>query len=413
VLFHPSTDACFIILWRFNVRYIATPIAGGGAIEDRPSLINKKIRALKKSYPHAYYEYQAPRSPKPELENVFSYQSAINYRNEVLLPTIHKIDTENTRSIPTGRYEDMKGGVKKKFDPSTGMVIAGDRGVGRGDYKKEDLVSGRVYQEDVYKYTSHQEALDENLDVANTAKLDQFRRENPNLRTRFTGRDVDLDQMRRVSIYGNIGDGGQYNTRLSEFILEDQGASEAELVSCIHQIVKIHEFLYLCKVVHGDMHMGNIKVIRTPESVLLKAFDFGKSKVKSLEKNYTRTDLRYLLLKKAVSGSFETFKRNTWRSSTSKEMTKHYPLHKASSLLIKTFHPSSFPEMLIDSKIQEYGSQLLDNLESIRLNKINVAEQNIDREILCIQRMFELFSNQLVNCIYQVPCKIGGGSDFS
>jgi hypothetical protein len=95
------------------------------------------------------------------------------------------------------------------------------------------------------------------------------------------------------------------------------------LWSIIHQVIKIHEILYLAKIIHGDMHAGNIKVILVNDGdkntgVVVKAFDFGKSIFKKADANYSRQDLQYLIETRAIGGALgslpedETVKAKTW-----------------------------------------------------------------------------------------------------
>lgn len=381
-------------------------------LEDVPSEINQRLidhaevcmgkNHNKKLYQHCDYDYVHPAilpHRGDQFLAVFNYDDAIKYRNETILPQLHKVDNEQTKKIPTSKYSEAKGGVKKKFFPEQGMVVAGDKDTARGDYEKEDAVFDRVDGEDAFKYLSFQEKIGDHEDDDG---FQQFLQNNPKLK------NLEKSQMRRVSIYGSLNPediGRQYHCTLEKFILEhDQHEpKEDELISAIHQIIKIHEFLYLQKITHGDMHMGNIKVIRVEDGVLLKAFDFGKSVTKSLNRNYTRTDLRYLLLKKAVSGGLETFKRNVVRKDSSSAQQKHYPLHRVTALLIKQFHPSSFTVEATHGRIELYGKQLLQNLENARATGID-DYQPLQR--MAIRKMFELFSNQIVHAMYQLPVAV-------
>jgi len=402
----------------------------GEGIVDRPSLINDRLKAHarvcqakgdnKKIYPHSDFTPLANQDAPAGLEEVFSYLDALNHRNNVILPLLQALNGGEKGQIPTSRYVEARGGVKKKFFPDQAVVVAGDLKTAIGDYAKEDQVFNRAGGGvlDPHRYLSFQESLegqqgrDQDED---TRRLQLF--QETNAADDHSG--IRRTQMRRVSVYGGFSDRGtrinnQYYCTLENFVREDRHApTQAELVSAIHQIVAIHSFLYLKRIKHGDMHMGNIKVIRVDQGVLLKAFDFGKAKVKSLEKNYTRDDLRYLLFKKAIGSSsgvlnfFETKSRAN-RGEEHEKQLKHYPLHKISKYLIDNFdlpygeavESRKYMEYL-DGRIQRYGNQLMENLKSSRV--VGIGPKNVYEPIQtdAIRNMFELFSNQIVCNLYQ------------
>ena len=147
------------------------------------------------------------------------------------------------------------------------------------------------------------------------------------------------------------------------------------------------------------MHMGNIKVIRNSDGVLLKAFDFGKAEIKKTtffknQRSPSRDDLRYLINKRAVSGRLETFKRNTWRKEDHEDQAKHYPLHKVCKLLSQKYLKRTNVGInydYVERKITQYGAPFLDNLELIRSATMSDANR-----VLAIRGMFSVFSNQIV-----------------
>lgn len=392
-------------------------IQNGTPVIARPSEIVSAIFGAKgwRGYvgitytPH--YDISIPRNV---FDSSFVYDTAISWRNEVILPKVHAISREQNDQIglvPMSAYKDAKGGVKKKFFPKHGVVVAGDAKTAKGDYSKEDAASERLAETDEakFEYTSFQKEMDLN-EPTNRSRLTAF------LRTNTWNSDantVKLEQMRRVSIYGGFGafDSGesdQYHTTLERFVLDvgsqdpekpDQHPTEAELISAIHQMMKIHEYLYLNNITHGDMHMGNIKVIRNSDGVLLKAFDFGKAEIKKTtffknQRSPSRDDLRYLINKRAVSGRLETFKRNTWRKEDHEDQAKHYPLHKVCKLLSQKYLKRTNVGInydYVERKITQYGAPFLDNLELIRSATMSDANR-----VLAIRGMFSVFSNQIV-----------------
>jgi hypothetical protein len=400
-----------------------------GSIANRPSDITKSLIKAQGFRSFIDIEYLPVRGSRvgDDVWNLsYSYHLAIDHRNKVILPAIHAITKQENDQIglvPTTAYGDAKGGVKKKFFPAHGVVVAGDSNTAKGDYKKEDQASSRLAEaeENEFEYASFQKTIDD--DELNRQRLKQFLLKNANDND---AKSVKLDQMRRVSIYGGFNDfdsTGQYHTTLERFVNDyksgasdkpDQHPTEFELVSCIHQLIKIHEYLYINKITHGDMHMGNIKVIRNKSGVLLKTFDFGKAEVKSTtffgrtERSPSRDDLKYLINKTAVSGRFETFKRNTWRSEDHIDQAKHYPLHKLCNLLSKKFiveaRRDPRDDFTVDGRISTYGNQLLENLNLIRADQ---ALSSGDRD-KAVRGMFCVFSNQIVTgALYGDPSPFG------
>jgi len=397
--------------------------SGSGTWTDRPSNINNSIlRSGFVSYIDIVYEPGAQAHVPVDVWNdAYVYNRAIQYRNEVILPNVRAIERgEQNPEIglaPTTLYSAARGGVKKKFFPRQGVVVAGDRNTATGDYRKEDDAYQRLVtetnqdQESTFQYASFQKKMDQDDRGVNDGRLRKFLATN---RADSKANSVNLSQMRRVSIYGGIdpflaGQATQYHTTLERFVNDcliqgadpDQQPKECELISCIHQVIKIHEYLYLNKITHGDMHMGNIKVIRYDQGVLLKAFDFGKAEIKSATKwkaqrSPSRDDLRYLIEKTAVSGHIETFKRNTWRKENDPSQLKHYPLHKICRLLSQEYlrRPSPGHDYnYIEGRISIYGKQLLDGLGNIRNDRTIVDEV---RRANAIRGMFSVFSNQIV-----------------
>ncbi|WP_158998142.1 hypothetical protein [Pigmentibacter ruber] len=157
------------------------------------------------------------------------------------------------------------------------------------------------------------------------------------------------------------------------------------IINIIHQLFYIHYCLYVAKIQHGDMHMGNIKLIIDNNGFpIIKAFDFGKSKIITGQ-DFDFKDLKYLLDRIAVSGRLETFKRNTIRSEDSSEQQKHYPLHKFLKLFISGSKSNDLS--LLNSFIHDISSELLHQLQGRK----NSAEQ---------LENFEAASNEFVSVLF-------------
>ena len=137
------------------------------------------------------------------------------------------------------------------------------------------------------------------------------------------------------------------------------------VVQMIHQLVYIHYCMYIGEIQHVDLHMGNIKIIIDNNLFpIIKAFDFGKSKnVNSSNDNLK--DLNYFISRKAVSGLFETIKRNKLREADSIEQMKHYPLHRLSCLLLN-HQKNKFTEQEFIHYIEKMGKEFLVYLKNLQ-----------------------------------------------
>jgi len=417
----------------------------GRLIKDVAGNINNKIKSVNaganefRGYIYIEYDPKEVLATIPEnVHPVFTYEHALELRNDIVYPMLEQLAGGIIGAMPNREndvYSLAAGGDKKKFFPDHGVVIAGNKKTAEGDYKREDGVSGWLgsnsntyshYNSDKdLGYVSFQKEIID--DAENEENLKAFV-DNEGNKGNKNIRGLQLKQVRRVSLYGSYKDrlareDLQYHTTLDKFIIpvvypdstwDDHKPTEVELVSCVHQIIKIHEYLYLNKITHGDMHMGNIKVIRNKDGVLLKAFDFGKANKinnkiyrKMDAKNYTRADLKYLLEKKAVSGFYETIKRNTIRSQNDTRQLKHYPLHKVCMALSfryfnvkekdryngdekKKYNASNFVD--VEYEIGQYSKEFLSNLEMIRKSKLCTRDMQ-----LAIKGMFSVFSNQIVS----------------
>lgn len=212
----------------------------------------------------------------------------------------------------------------------------------------------------------------------------------------------------------------------------------ANLWSIFHQIVHIHYLLLSNHARHGDMHMGNIKaiVVNTDghEGVVVKAFDFGKAKYKSGRNDFDLADLEYLLLRKAVSGYWETRKRHdrengdihrTDLSLVDRRDHKHYPIHqillaialrnKHSKLLgNRVAHSNEFDRQCyfgspadeifvrnrINSFVESHGRAFLEHLSANAPSETRSATER-EREDAALRASFAMFANTLVQHYYE------------
>lgn len=246
------------------------------------------------------------------MASFYEYIKHVVDFNGMLKPKI----LDNRRLI----FEDLSGGVNKKFDPSMGRVIT-MRNNARSDYTKEDSVKSvlenncytpsflKGVDKSYYEYfISFQNSLDDS-DVV----IDLHGRERADFR--------------KVSIYQNMNSSGYL------YINERQ-----QLFSCIHQLMFIHFILFVNRIKHGDMHMKNIKWIKfnknNKDYFSIKAFDFGHAAVNCSGVVGSRyTDINYLFRlksqKKSIIGYFEgrSRRQDYLGNRNPGRMEKHFPLH--------------------------------------------------------------------------------------
>lgn len=161
------------------------------------------------------------------------------------------------------------------------------------------------------------------------------------------------------------------------------------VVQMIHQLVYIHYCMYNAQIQHGDLHMGNIKLIIDNQGFpVIKVFDFGKSKLVNSISNQMK-DLEYFFCRQAVSGILETFKRNKLRNDKSTEQLKHYPLHRLSSLLLRN---KGMNENELFNYIDTSGREMIEILKSIQ--KSPPKHQSL-------RMLFQSFSNNIVKIFYE------------
>ena len=343
--------------------------------------------------------------------------------------------------LPDSAARTVGDSVKKKFFPNQGMVAATDKvafGTGKGtdigDYGREDKVRD-VLKDDgsnPLSFFSYQMpiAVSEEADSQDQINLLNFL-ENSDFKGVSSAANF-----RRVSLYGRgmnedaeLYDRPLINTDFKKYLFAMAGINpdnathhhKSSLISCFYQIMKIHEILYLNRITHGDMHMGNIKVIIVNDQqninnkgVVVKTFDFGKAGFKTGADNYTRKDLEYLIKKDTVSGSLEGLRRHVWRAQynplrfnwagkenegiwhfgkKSKTQEKHYPLHHL-FLVLAHLDKRDLNESTVSNFIKRYGVPFLDYLGRARLNPRDARSARFKPdEKAAIEKSFELFSN--------------------
>ena len=190
------------------------------------------------------------------LQNVTSYASFDS------VTTALSLQQEFTRMAPTATYTDLDvtrlnglwgtlpGGVHKKYSPADRWVFA-DKDGGGGDYANEDQAMGALGNN---AYFSYQHPLTHNVTNQQHRRLRAV--SNYSLNAAHVPAPVADTMNNQIAIFN-----GQHNkTR-----------------DAIYQMLKIHHELYESRIMHGDMHMGNIKVLEGANTVFVKAFDFGKA----------------------------------------------------------------------------------------------------------------------------------------
>jgi hypothetical protein len=377
----------------------------------------------------------------------YSYRRFLQDRNNIQIAR-RVIELEGGR-LPNANSRVIGESVKKVFLPNEGLVaapkkIAFGTWTQAGDYNNENSAMGRLGaheetggMDNPLAFFSYQQVLedvtrDEEGSIANFAGKTVAGRRNLGGWGWTVGKtpQVHFNQsnlFRRVSLYGRADQADTFlfardliNTDVNKYLGSIEEYLECEdnfnmypqeyliknLWSLIHQMIRIHELLYLAKMVHGDMHAGNIKVIvangvngEGPHGIIVKAFDFGKAQFKRQTENYTRVDLEYLIQKKAVSGASESFLRNTWRKKTSDKMVKHYPLHKALvTLAAVEGKQGQLNTTTIDAFIKSVGDKFLAYLGSARLAPAQTIGDPAKKayQVSAISNAFEVFANRLV-----------------
>jgi hypothetical protein len=328
----------------------------------------------------------------PRLVTADSLDQAVSYR-------IRRTDLSGRIMAVTKGLPDSApiiGGVHKKFSPEHGLVWAA-KDTGMSDFPKETNMKGQLGNVNL---ASGHPIRDIFFSFQNTLDLKEYPDRGPaphqqNIR------------YRRVSVYGALDLASSPNhlpnriagkTSLNDYMpklveykrkyADDPNALRvlrSGISHIIHQLVYIHYYMYKANIQHGDLHMGNIKIIIDNAGYpVIKAFDFGKSKI-ARPGNGSTQDLQYFCCRTAVSGFFETFKRNTWRSDDSEKQMKHYPLHRLCMVLLDGI----FTTTEINARINAYGEALIKYLRrgSIPPEKTRMA--------------FRGFSDEVVSLFYQ------------
>lgn len=354
-------------------------------------------------------------------------------RREELAGGLNPLDVNG---LPQRGTQTTSNSKQKKVIPALALVVVKSD---RSDYKKEDaafarLGGGGAGGAEDESWFSFQKALsaEQSAQLGNVS-LAWKKPTRPGEAVEYTNVTVPAKNLRRFSVHGGtekptaaslVAPGDKNMTLLDylQFVLETYRTSTIprdeqiqNLWSCLHQVIAIHRILYLKRMTHGDMHMGNIKVIvvnrGVDRGVICKAFDFGKYESSS---DYTRTDLRYLIDRTAVprhlgNSSIETNKRRArWEQErgnatiprTQRTDWKHYPLHRIIEVLLHLHDSPLTPgnERYYDSRIEglvsECGTGFLDSLGRARKPSKRANEEEMLVE--AVTRSFEMFANLLV-----------------
>ncbi|WGL60723.1 hypothetical protein QEJ31_03785 [Pigmentibacter sp. JX0631] len=313
----------------------------------------------------------------------FGFRKVIQQR---ILTSANSLAGRSKAFLPGVSTEVMQiGGKHKSFDADRALVYAKTPSAMQ-DFSKEKLIKEAL---NVLETKDHLKIRDLFFSFQNEV---------------ISNDNFDYSRHRRVSIYETRSFFSELPTQndkdsslFSYYLLLKKSAPQLNLIennieklkiftiNIIHQLFYIHYCLYVAKVQHGDMHMGNIKLIIDNNGFpILKAFDFGKTKIISGQ-DFDFKDLKYLLERLAVSGRLETFKRNTIRKEDSSEQQKHYPLHKFLNLFINNNRTNDLS--LLNSFITDISNNLLTQL---KMHK-GSAEQ--------IEN-FEIAANELVSIIF-------------
>ncbi|MCP4181152.1 MAG: hypothetical protein GY756_25585 [bacterium] len=271
------------------------------------------------------------------------------------------------------------GGKHKKFIKELGLVYATSN-KGLLDFPKED-----AFKESILQLSHDDNILPGKIyfSFQNELSKEELKDiEGPKQRHQPS-------RYRKVSIYeGNIHDLDKYILDLKKRCNIQFFFLRKEIVRIVHQLVYIHYCMYMSRLMHGDLHMRNIKFFKDNNGFpIIKAFDFGNSRVECNGSDLFK-DLKYFCNRQAVSGGCETFRRNYWRSDSSKQQGKHYPLHRLSMFLLK----HKFSSHDVYKRISSYGDTLITALQRTS------STQNANM-------LFEAFSNDIVSLFYEINAK--------
>ncbi|MCP3968473.1 MAG: hypothetical protein GY750_18895 [Lentisphaerae bacterium] len=302
-----------------------------------------------------------------EQDKMPLYMETINHRGNVAL---EDQAANYERSFP--QHIPDNGGVHKCFFKKQGLVYAKDK-EGFSDYVKEDrmkMALGNCTERKAFY--SFQNIFMEN-DYDNIPQRHSF-----------------VKKFRRFSLYNDYEYLHKYVTRVKESLSNNKVTDDNYaglrnvLTAIIHQLFYIHYYIYRKNVMHGDLHMGNVKIIWDRNDwPAVKAFDFGKSRTQCT-RNQKLKDLKYFFNRKAISGCMESFKRNHYRKDSSKKQAKHYPLHRLSMLLLDGKYSKDY----VYKRISNYGNALMNLLNNNHI-KLNTGN------------MFRAFSNDYTSFFYE------------
>ncbi|QSH41927.1 hypothetical protein P0136_05505 [Lentisphaerota bacterium ZTH] len=269
------------------------------------------------------------------------------------------------------------GGKHKKFSREEGLVYAASR-KGLSDFPKEDAFKDSILR------LSTDDILPGNIFFSFQNELSRQEQQSAagSRPWQQPGR------YRRVSIYEGSTTLGVHVERFPEaYSFSNQMhfyRARAEITRIIHQLVYIHYCMYKAHLMHGDLHLHNIKYFQDNNQFpIIKAFDFGNSKTDCTGSDRFR-DLQYFCARKAAGGKVETFVRNKWRNDASATQQKHYPLHRLSMFLLN----GKFSKSDVYARIRDYGAALMAVLKMVPARQQNAS------------MLFEAFSNDIVSLFY-------------
>lgn len=165
--------------------------------------------------------------------------------------------------------------------------------------------------------------------------------------------------------------------------------SFSECKSIVRQLIDVTRVFYKNNISHGDLHMGNIQVIRENfqtipnyseslsegKKVYIRTFDFGRLQKESAFKNNKNRDIDYLFFRQG-DGALETLVRNVIIPKDSEKYQKHYPIHH----LIDRFNTK---KINIASHIKSMGEVFTSQLSKITdPNEVDCAFNKVANDLL-------------------------------
>lgn len=156
--------------------------------------------------------------------------------------------------------------------------------------------------------------------------------------------------------------------------------SFGQLKSICMQLIDAMRIFYKYRLSHGDLHMGNIQILRqsplpatssenageNEDKVYLRLFDFGRLKCNEQFDDCRTRDIDYLFCRKGDS-PLETLARNHLMPERSAGYQKHYPLHT----LMNMFNTNNIN---VTMYLQNIGEKLSQDLSSVEVSS-SVVDQ--------------------------------------